>query len=475
MFIAAPLRVTGCRYFNPFDSGFTGLGRSAGHVLRLRFVVFPLQQNNNSNSVIMSALDLLYRRAGFMASLLVGVLGLSSPASSEEDRNQQASVALRGFGTLGIARSSSDQAEMVRDLSQPRGISKRWSGRSDSVFGLQANVQATGMLEAVAQLVSRYHSEGNFRPELTWAFLKYEPNAYLTLRAGRFGTEFFMRADSRLVGYSYLSVRPAPDFFATLPFSYIDGVDVLLTAPLADGLLRGKLYSGMTREKIPIAGEQLDVNGARMAGGYLEYQQNAWMWRASAGQIRFNHELPSPVDRLRDALVVASAATGISTAQAAADDLSLSGGVGRFYSVGAVYDNGPLQAHAMLSRILHDSVAFENSRSGMLIVGYRIGDVTPFTGYSWVKSESKQLNTGLPDVGALALINSSVAAVLADSHSDQNTTTLGLRWDFYRNTALKLQFDMVHGTPRSIFPYRRETADWNGRVNVFSMTMDFIF
>ena len=363
----------------------------------------------------------------------------------------------------------------MRDLSQPRGISSRWSGRNDSVLGLQANVQASATVEAVAQVVSRYHAEGNFSPELTWAFLKYEPNAYLSLRAGRFGTEFFMRADSRLIGYSYLTVRPAPDFFATLPFSYIDGVDALLTTPLADGLLRSKLYSGVAREKIPIASEQLDINGARMNGGYLEYQQSAWMWRASYGQIRFNHELPPPVDQLRNALIAASGATGIAAAQTAADELSLTGRRGRFYSVGAVYDSGPLQAHAMLSRIRHNSVAFENSRSGMLIVGYRVGEVTPFAGYSWVRSNAKQLDTGLPNAGALALINSSVAAVLADSHSDQATTTLGLRWDFRRNTALKLQADAIRGSPRSIFPYRRETASWNEHTNVLSVALDFIF
>lgn len=423
----------------------------------------------------MDASRLLRHRFGFTACLLGGALVLSSPAFPEDGRGQQDTFTLRGFGTLGLARASNDQAEVVRDLSQPRGVSNRWSGRSDSVLGLQANVQATDALEAVAQVVSRYHAEGNFRPELTWAFLKYEPNAYLTLRAGRFGTEFFMRADSRLIGYSYLSVRPAPDFFATLPFSCIDGVDVQATMPLADGLLRGKLFSGVTREKIPLADEQLDINGARMVGAYLEYQKNAWMWRASYGQIRFNHELPSPVEQLREALLAAGAVTGITTARAAADDLALSGKIGHFYSLGMIYDNGPLQVHALLSRIDHDSVVFENSHAGMLLAGYRIGETTPFVGYSRVKSEARQLATGLPDIGTLALINSSVAAVLADSHSDQNTTTLGLRWDFRRDMALKLQVDRIRGTPRSIFPYRRETADWNGRTSVFSMTMDFVF
>lgn len=420
-------------------------------------------------------MTVLHRRAHLANTMTCLLVLVSALAHSQESSAERSALALRGFGTLGLARSSNDQAEMVRDLSQPRGISNRWSGRADSAVGLQANFQATETLEAVTQIVSRYHGEGNFRPELTWAFLKYDPNAYLSLRAGRIGTEFFMRADSRLIGYSYLAVRPAPDFFATLPFSYIDGADAQLTTPMAEGILRSKLYTGMARETIPLAGEQLDINGARMLGGYLEYQKGPWIGRASYAQIRFNHELPPPVDQLRSSLAAASVATGIGAAQTAADDLSLDKRVGRFYSIGVVYDDGPLQAHAMLNRIRHDSVAFENSYSGMMVVGYRIGEMTPFTGYSWVKSDAKRLDTGLPNAGALATINTSVAALLADSHSDQKTTTLGLRWDFRHNMAFKVQADAIRGTPQSIFPFRRETALWNGRTNVFSMALDFIF
>ena len=408
---------------------------------------------------------------GVAACLLASLLSLACPAAADEAYEPASAFALHGFGTLGLARSSNDQAEVVRDLSQARGAANQWTGKVDSVLGLQGNFQATDSLEAVAQVITRYHANANYRPELTWAFLKYDPNPYLSLRGGRIGTEFFMRADSRLVGYASLAVRPAPDFFISLPYTYIDGADIQVTAPLSNGLLRGKLYSGLARETIPLAGEQLDINGARMTGGYLEYQRGAWMWRASYGQIRFNHELPPPIDRLRDNLT----ATGVATAQSAADALSLDGRVARFYSVGAVYDNGPLQAHAMLSRIRHDSVALENSRSGMLIVGYRVGEVTPFTGFSWVRSEAKQLATGLPNVGLTAQINAAVAALLADSHSDQNTTTLGLRWDFRHNMALKVQADAIRGTPQSIFPFRRENAAWNGRTNLLSVALDFIF
>ncbi len=73
--------------------------------------------------------------------LLLFLFGLCmEPALAGEDD----AFSLRGFGTLGLARSSSDHAEYVRDLSQPLGIKGgQWSARIDSVLGLQANWQVT--------------------------------------------------------------------------------------------------------------------------------------------------------------------------------------------------------------------------------------------------------------------------------------------------------------------------------------------
>ena len=65
--------------------------------------------------------------------------------------------------------------------------------------------------------------------------------------------------------------------------------------------------------------------------------------------------------------------------------------------------------------------------------------------------------------------------MLADSHSDQHTTSLGLRWDFRENMDLKIQFDAIRGKPGSVFPFRNESSNWNGRTNVLTMAMDFVF
>jgi long-subunit fatty acid transport protein len=73
------------------------------------------------------------------------------------------------------------------------------------------------------------------------------------------------------------------------------------------------------------------------------------------------------------------------------------------------------------------------------------------------------------------LINAALAGVLANSKADQQTYTLGVRWDFRRDAAIKAQIDAIRGTRDSKYATRNESPDWNGKTNVFSLTLDFVF
>jgi hypothetical protein len=385
---------------------------------------------------------------------------LCSGAVSAEEGQTQA-LSLRGFGTLGLARSSSEHAEFVRDLSQTAGLKGgNWSGRIDSILGVQANWQLSPEWELVGQAVSRLHYDRSHNPELMWAFAKWEPDPRWSLRGGRIGADFMMQADSRLVGYSYLPVRPSADFFGPLFFSHFDGIDASLTLPLADGLVRGKMFGGWTQEKTAGAPGVWDTGGSPVLGAILDYQAGPWLFRANYAQIRFSSNINFAP--LRTFLL------GLFPPEtAAAEALVTKDKTARFYSAGIVYDDGPLQVQGMLNRIEQESGVFQNSRAGYLLAGYRLGAVTPYLGYSWWKSDHKSFSTAVP----IPPFN----AVLAASTSDQATYTLGARWDFQRNMALKFQWDAVRGNAASKFPFARSDADWNGKTDVISVTMDFVF
>jgi hypothetical protein len=397
----------------------------------------------------------------FILSLLLA--GFAVGAARAETGAAESSLTLRGFGTLGLARSSSDHAEFVRDLSQPVGIKGgQWSGRIDSVLGLQANWEATPEIELVGQMVSRLHYDRSHNPELMWAFARWEPDPRLTFRGGRIGADFMMLADSRLVGYSYLTVRPPTDFFGPLFFSHFDGADVSMTMPLGEGLVRGKLFAGKTQEKSAGTLGVWDTSGSPVLGLVFDYVTGPWNVRLNSARIRFASDMNV------SALTTQLRANG---GDAAADSLLTEGRTSRYLSLGVVYDRGPLLLQGMLNQIRHDSAAFQDSRAGYLLAAYRIGSVTPFMGLSRWKSQSHE---NLPVVG-VAWLDEEYQRFVAGSKIDRTTYSLGARWDFYHHMALKFQWDAVRASRDTSFSFANVTPDWNGKTDVLSVTLDFVF
>lgn len=395
----------------------------------------------------------------FFPLLLLCCALLAFPVRAEGDgTSSDRRFTLSGFGTLGLARSDGDTAEFVRDLSQPRGLTRQWSGKIDSVLGLQA--------------ITRYRFDGSHDPEISWAFLRHDFTPDFQVRVGRLGTEFYMLADSRLIGYSNTTVRPPPDFYGPLVFSYFDGADVTASTNIGEGLLRAKLFYGQSPETTafyePVT---WNLDGSRLRGGHLDYFTGPWQFRIARAEVKFSsHELP--LNHLAD-LTLTSLGLGFMTPAdivSMAPELSTIGTTSRFDSLGIVYDKGPLQIQSMLGRIRHESKAYEDSRAAFIIGSYRVGRLTPYLGYSTVKSEANTLSSPLaPPFDAIA------AGLMATPRMNQHTVTLGTRWDFHQNWAMKIQLDMIRGKQDSAFLFRGPTVQWDGRMNVLSATLDFAF
>jgi hypothetical protein len=391
-----------------------------------------------------------------------GIPGLAT--ASDLDAQAHGGLSLGGFGTLGLARSDRDTPEYVRDLSQPRGLSDAWSAKIDSVLGIQAGYRFSDNVDGVVQALTRYRYDGSHEPEISWAFLRYDPGPNLSLRLGRLGTEFFMLADSRLVGYANLTVRPPPDFYDSLVFSYLDGVDVSATWPVGGDLLRAKLYGGLSPERTPfIAPYDWDLDGSPILGGHVDYISGAWQFRLGHARIRFNNEVPF------DTFVANT--FGLTDFLAHVPSMATQDTWSGYTSLGLVYEHGPLHAELMLNEINHDTESYEDGQAGYVIAAYRLGAFTPYFGYSRVKTKANR------SFAAGTTIYDAIAAELTrQTHSDQHTTFLGIRWDVRPNVALKGQIDRVSADPSSLFPFREgEMGDWKGKMTIYSVALDFTF
>ena len=381
----------------------------------------------------------------------------------------ESAVTLRGFGTLGLTHNNTGGAEFIRDILQPRGVADGWSRDVDSRIGLQVNARLTAEIEGMVQAVSYYNHAGSYSPELTWAFVSYAPNPDLKARVGRLGWDAYQLADSRNVGYAYLWVRPPVDYFGQLQITHIDGADAVITRELGGGLASVKLYGGRADQKIPSSpGSDYELAGTRVLGANLDYRHGDWQLRTGYAAVRLNNELPDFVP-----LLAALRGTGSPTAAALAADLSLTGKTIEIVSAGAIYDHGPWQAHLMFNRTMSNTLAYPQKDSGYFLLAYRSGQWTPYVTLAGTRSQAApQRGTGFPTPNPL---DGAVSTSLASSQSRQHTLTLGVRYDFMRNAALKAQLDRIRVQDNAAFLWRNPQPGWDGHATVFSLALDFVF
>jgi hypothetical protein len=163
-------------------------------------------------------------------------------------------------------------------------------------------------------------------------------------------------------------------------------------------------------------------------------------------------------------------------ATAAADSLTTKDTTTRFLSLGVVYDQGPLQVQGMINGIQHESKLFEDSHAAYLLVGYRMGTVTPYVGISRWKTKPETYSAGLPAGNPLNdNLNNRYAQFMTLARTDRTTYSVGARWDFHANLALKLQWDAVRATADTRFSFLNPDPAFDGKTDVLSVALDFIF
>ena len=444
-------------------------------------------------------------RTRLAALTLLSCLAHTAPLHAEEDSAPR--VLFSGFGTLGLVHTQGDGASFSRDMGQVRGATNRgvfWE--TDSRIGLQATLAATENLQCTAQVISRYRAENNFAPELSLGFVKYTPTENIDLRAGRIGYDIFHAGDSREVGYSYLWVRPPVEYYAAMATPSIDGGDIVLHIPIASGVGRLKLYSGLARNKIPNLfaqtqwagnitadlGVMEDLGGSRYTGGLIDYQGTNWTVRLSQSNMKILREIPpGPFDTLGFLHATADAQTDTALANTLnrlADDISFASKSLKFTSLGVIYENGPLRTDMAAYHLRSTSLLFGEVYAGYWMAGYRFGKFTPFVNIAAIKSRKSHRTDELRGKGVDAA-TSIADFMLSRADLNRQSLSLGVRYDWQSNIALKFQMDALRNrtcTPVSL-PFGSTPpcappmllpevpVNWNGRANVYSAVLDFTF
>lgn len=418
----------------------------------------------------------------------LGTAPLFFSADTRAAESDTSILSLHGFGTLGEVHSDLRDADFVGNAFQPNGAgySRSWAPGVDSKLGVQVDAHLTDKFLATLQVVSQHRYDDKWTPQVEWANLKYQFTPDFSIRAGRTAANFFMLSDTRLVGYVYPWIRPPVELYSEVPITNLEGIGLNYRLHLGSVTHSGTLTYATTKVDVPGGGRLKSARNFFVIGYTLE----TGAMTVRVGYESFLADVHTPgLDALFAGFTqlggVADAFGFTSTgAQAIAlgDKYRLTGVHYSVASVGAIYDPGDWLVMTEWVKV-HASAAISNSAAWYVTAGHRFDNLTPYATLSGLGADTRRepgiSTVGLPPplaAGAAAL-NAGLTQsfdVLAPSQRDLSG---GVRWDFMKNTDLKVQYDRVtlgagsSGRLGNFQPGFQPGAT----VNVISVSVDFVF
>lgn len=412
------------------------------------------------------------------ASLLALPLALANAYAQEG--GEAPSVKISGFGTGALTWANTDKAQFGRS-NQFSGAGKDARTGVDSNLGLQADLGVNSWLSLTAQGLVRKDAEDDYGAELAWAFAKARLSDTLNVRVGRMGLPVFMISDYRNVGYANTMLRPPIEMYSQVPFNSVDGADITWQHSFGATAVTAQLAVGVTKPTLA-GGYHLDAKSIRALN--LVAEHGPFTFRLGRADAKFTIADSPQLNTLLASLRGAGAGYKFTQLAPLADAISVDRKKGSFTSAGLGLDWNNVVVQSEYAKRKTDSY-INDTTSWYVMGGYRFGNVLPYFVHATTKIDSAVANTvpaacpaGYP--AACTPTMQALAAGVArlrnagNGQGEQTTNSIGVRWDFYRSVALKVQFDRVkpkNGNGLFIQP----KPGFAGPVTVGAVALDFVF
>lgn len=370
-----------------------------------------------------------------------------------------------GFGTLGAVWSSDADAALLRPGINAPGRDSPAFG-PDSILGLQASRSFGHGIDGTVQVIVREDQSRHVEPRLAWAFVRLTPVADVEIRIGRMRSAFFLFSDSIWINYANTWVRPPVEVYGLNPFSDLDGADLLWRRRIGDYDVELRPFVGRSTLELQSRTARLK----RILGLNLAAHLDQWSLHLGHAESPFGLPWADPI------FLAVDGALRNSPAAAVASDLSGEHGYARFDSIGLQWDSGDYLLSAEYARRAVNRYT-TTARGWQVTVGRRFGPVTLYlVGARQIEDEP----VTDADLSAIPPLQAVLNAFLESRNGAQHSVTIGSRWDFHRNAALKLEFSQAKLDQRSwgsFFPVEGSGVIELGgkRINVFSASIDMSF
>jgi hypothetical protein len=377
-----------------------------------------------------------------------------------------------GFSTAAYAQSDSDKAEMGMSA-QPESINSDGTFEIDSKLGVQVTAKFNEVVSATVQGVAYTDLTGDWEPHLDWAYVRVQPLQSLSFRAGYLRAPTFMYSDSIFIGYANTWVRAPLEVYNMSPVFQIRGVDATWRGNLGPFQVTVNPYVGDSEVKLP--GQTLDVPS--WIGLATTIERGPFLARVGYSEVELGSTTRALVPLLTALRGVPAAFCGACASEA--DRLDLDGPTVENFDIGMQYDDGTNFLAGEYATVDSNGNYIVPSRSGAYVTyGRRIGSLMPYATYAIARRDQVTRSDAIPATGPLAGLNAGVNASLAAGMNDQDSYSVGVRYEvpafaMLKAALVKLQFDHIdaegNGNLNNVQP------GFDGKLNVVSASFDFLF
>jgi hypothetical protein len=368
-----------------------------------------------------------------------------------------------GFGTAALTWTDTDQAEYIRP-NQLVGAKESPRTSVDSNFGIQTTVKFNDTISATVQGLARKNTTDDYTAEMPWAFVKFKVNDELNVRVGRIAIPIYMISDFRNVGYANTMLRPPAEVYRQVNGGSLEGVDLLWQHNFGDTTVTTQFGFGRSESKNAGGSNTLFHPVTAL---HILAENGPFTFRFGRADAKFDIRENTTLNGLIAALKAAGPVYAGVVAEIPNKDID-----GSFTSVGMMVDYNNFLVQTEYAVRKTKSRLVMDTKSWYAMFGYRFGKITPYYYHGNIEQDSIRNFTGLPTAGPAAALTAGANSVIKAAL--QSTNAIGVRWDFYKSAALKLQIDRV--SPKDgPGAFVKATPAFKGPVTVYAAAVDFVF
>ncbi len=309
-----------------------------------------------------------------MTALRVAGLAAVCLAATPAIALEQGEHRFNGFGTVGFTHLGGE--EDGRSYGIQGQTNDSWRGDQLSKFGAQLSYGITDTVGVTVQATAKAQQD-EWKANVEWAYLSWQANDRLMLRAGRLRSPVYMYSESLDVGYSYPWLRLPDEVYSQVQLTNYEGIDAIYTVPLSYGSVAFQVTGGQAKNREQFALDDLhDIDYDRIFGASVSLASNDF------GTLRIGY---SEADITAD---ISSTVRVAPTLSLPVKLRSYDEQKGKFTSIGYQYDNGTwLTANELASRMIESDNA-GSIDSFYLMGGRRFGDFLPHVTYAQMDDDA---------------------------------------------------------------------------------------